>query len=627
MKISIPSDKLIEYLTKYIENGKPEIIGEEIEFYGRKLAYPNSHRLAHILLYINKPEYDKLAFSYIEHYPYHVCHFMPMMLSKMVFNFGERMPDGTKKVIVDYLKNMRDEFIGSELDFVGVNDNFPMMSTYTAVSMYKLFGDDEMLIEAKRRISQLKSLLKRRGVMSEYNSYCYTPIQLFVLASLDKIAPDEEFRQIAINAQHRIWLDYLSHYHPATGMLTGPFSRQYAVAPQGKDGFINALFFGGDIAFDAAGPKDYHAGVASVYFMLEKYDCNDEAIKLIHNKEYPFEFCATSEFASSTDATPEAPIRNLTTENDFYEYPAGVAGIYTYQTEYYGIGMANHEWHNGVQTGSFTLNYKTTKSGENTRCFYTRYLLNDETKEQQPFMDQGRKMAFGKENKALLLYKPKVMAKPPQYHGLPKQLEENYKKQEISGNAGVTSAKLSILAYLDGKIPDKILLGDTEVLNCTATSHKAETVYIKDGDMYIAIHPLEITDLGRKNAIKIRLRGEQLEISFYNYQGEKRDFSKSEFIHTRNGFYISVASQDEIESFEEFVKKEKNTKIIDRYITTNHARQTNIRNVEVLGEGVDLACEYSPASEGIKYITSDGNSIEFPKISVSGIDLCKFPYI
>lgn len=358
-------------------------------------------------------------------------------------------------------------------------------------------------------------------------------------------------------------------------------------------------------------------------------DCDDAIVDLVHHRKYPFEMKATAECSASNDATPEALAGMASGECDVYTYPAGEEKLYTYMTEYYSIGTATKEWHSGIQTAGFNAVYKRCKNpvtAGDIRSINCRYLLNDASVQDQRFFEQGRKTALGKNNRALVLYKPKVAAAAA-VHTLSGELAAHYRRQEISGNRGVTSAKVVLFFQLHDTMPDEIRINNKPIHHFQAECINPESIYVKDGDVYFAVHPLAITDLGRQNAVTVRIRDNRLEFAFYNYSGEQRDFSKQEFLHTCNGFGFAISSVDECGSFEEFAAAEEKTVITDRMITSMHSRGTYVRSVEMKNDAMSLAAEISPVSEGIKFITCNDYPIEIPKLYLSDFDVSKLPYM
>ena len=621
MKVSFPNEDLQNMIRQEVE--KITFTEDEVFFDGRKQYGSDIARITSALVFSEDPAHWEICSQALERAKFYMCHFTPFLVSKILFEHGHKLSQAAQAVIHEYLHRIRHEYVDNELDFVGVNDNFPFMSTYTACAFWQFYRVVEMVATARRRFGQLERMLKRRGCISEFNSMTYTPVQLVAVAAVQRIAPDEECRRIALQAQHRIWADCLAHYHPQVGSWSGPFSRHYIGQSQGIFAFVPALV---ELKVDVL-RETY--GLGGLHHLTEEYDIPDAAWKLVTDKQYPFTVTCTSEYTASTDATPEAARRDMTKEEECYEYGAGVAGLYTYQTARYGIGTSTHEWHNGVQATTFFVNYRRNdvpKVRSDARQVYCRYLLNDETVADQRFFDQGRKLAFGRENQALVLYKPKIAWIPSVDTGnCTEDLAAHYRRQEISGNLGVTSAKLLIMIPLNGVKPEKILLGEEALVDCAGKSQSPRSVYIQDGDMYLAFHPTQVDDLGRDCAMTVRLRGDNLEIALYNYAGEKKDFARRHFLHVRNGFLFSAGSAEECGSFESFLAREKQTVIEDRMITSNHARQTFIRQVDAVTAQRKLSCEYAPASESIKFLACDDYALEFPKLEISDLDVKELP--
>ena len=629
MKFCYDKNLLIRDIEEFIVRGNVYAKGNSIYLDEEELVQASTVSVCALLLMTENKKNHDTANNILENGKFRLCHMTPMHLSRIYINYFDRLTEKAKNNIIAYLKKIKPDYCGDELDFVGVNDNFPLMSTYTASAMYKILDDTDMLGEAERRFSQLECLLKRRGVISEYNSG-YTTFQLFIIAALEKIAPNERCRKIALNAQTRIWVDLFAHYHDKIGTICGPFSRWYMNLLEYEDyeWIIETLF-----KPSVKPAKNYYKpSYRELLYLSEDFYCHDESACLLREKHYPFEFKACAECSASTDSTPECAVRNMETDNETYEYSAGEEKLYTYMTEDYAVGTATKEWHSGVQTSGFNAAYKNCsgvpKEEADIRNIDCRYLINDESVKEQRFFEQGRKTAFGNKNRALVLYKPKISVISAVHNLEEGVLAAHYRRQEITGNIGCTSAKLVILMPLHGKYPDNIIAGEENIFNYTANLKQPQTVYIKDGDVYLAFHPLEITDKGREYAQTIRIRDNKyLEIALYNYAGDAKDFARRDFLHICNGFGFTISSKSECGSFEQFVEHERKTVIVDRMITTMHSRQTYVRHVDMCSEDMKLSCEISPASEGIKYMTCNDYPIEIPKLYLSGFDMKKLPYM
>lgn len=634
VKIRPNREKVFQQITEIVQKGKITTDGE-LKFNGEELGSRIWYRLCDILYATGLAENAQTAEMIIANYNPRMCHFTPAIVSLLYRKHEKIMSQEAKNRIREYLLSVRDAFIGHDLDFIGVNDNFPMMSALTAMNMAAIFEDETMDKEAERRLKQLESLLKRRGVLSEYTSVVYSVLQINVLARLTEYATCEAFQTIARNAQIRVWADLVAHYHPLIGRFAGPNSRAYIGDSNGATIFETKWFtdlLDTENKFFPEALEDMESIVSYGYYNLEDFTLTKELFDYVHKKEFPMRFLAKSEFSASTDSTPEEAPRDFTQEDDFYEYPAGVTDVETYMTKDYAVGTATKDFHNGVQTNSFTLIYKRTEkpeSAKDVRNVFCRYLINDAPKNSpKPFVEQGRKTAFQKDGTAMVLYKPKIKGNPPTYQGLTKAEEEHYKKQEISGNIGVKSLKLSIFFPLrDGNEPEEIRIGDKVLHENTGSSDKIVPVFVKDGSVYLSFQPLSVTDKGRKAAVTVTKEEQYIIISFYNYEGEPKDFKKRDFLHIRNGFVFSVKTKEECPSFETFIAGVKNTKITDKLETSIHQRQTYIRTVTYETEDMKLSCEYSPASEGIKHMACNDFCFDAPKLYISNFEYMDLPYM
>ena len=90
-------------------------------------------------------------------------------------------------------------------------------------------------------------------------------------------------------------------------------------------------------------------------------------------------------------------------------------------------------------------------------------------------------------------------------------------------------------------------------------------------------------------------------------------------MNTGSGFVCEIASSDEYASFEAFREKISGSTIIDEYIGNVHSRWNTVRHTRYERKGLVLENEYSPCSEGIRYLTVNGKYISKPRIMVSGI--------
>ncbi|MCJ8014447.1 hypothetical protein MUG84_22360 [Paenibacillus sp. KQZ6P-2] len=573
----------------------------------------------------------------IEACRYDFCHFSPKIAIQIVIKYDERLTDGARNKLYGYLEDTIEESASDEMDFVGVNDNFPCMSTFIALIGGKLLSRPHLMEIGAKRLKQLKGVLIRRGFVSEFNSPTYTGIQLEALAELANHVEDEELRRIALQCEERLWADQLTRLHLTTSQVAGPYSRAYTADSIGHTQHFAIYAVLGDLlpvnplntlfsTRDAEPGYVIHHNMAflhvSVASMMNTiYHCPEELVHHALNKTYPYEVSGTAEFSSSSDEHSwESPKDPLLAE-DMVEYPAGVGSNTTYMTENYALGTSTHEFHNGVQTDSFHLllrrDPRKKTSFRNSRAIYTKYVINDKkpgqsndyermsiTSPDNSLWDEGRKLAFQHKQTAMVLYKPKRF-----------------------GRLQVTSLKLSILIPCQYSEPDGIWLGERRLEELTGESLEPCPVFVKDGAVYMAFHPLLLTNHGRRAAVKVERVNGFLMLSFYNYEGEARDFDPKTFVLTGNGFVVQVSSEQEAGGFEAFRVASSKARILDETHSSAHSRRTVLRRTTFELEGAKLSCEYSPISEGIRYIEVNGRIPANEKLAITGYDVSRLPFI
>lgn len=575
----------------------------------------------------------KIANAIIKRSKYRFCHFSPMAALQLLIKHIDKLDKDAIAALRSYLEKVLDNFKGYDLDFVGVNDNFPCMATYTALLGGKLFDRQDLYEIGVKRLNQLRLLLTRRGVVSEYNSPTYTPIQAIAIAEIANHIEDKTLREMAIQCEERIWLDLLGHYHPSTSQIAGPYSRAYTVDSTGhthQARFILYALLGDNLPINPVNTifktKEGEKGevihgsapfmqVSTAWLMCADYHCPTYLVKTMLNKTYPFIFRATTEYGPSTDVPQTDKSKaNLCEEDEVYEYPAGTGVISTYMTEDYALGVASNEFHNGVQTDSFHLLYRRripVQCQADISTVYARYIINDKKPGQSNYYsqfnvnssnsllwDEGRKLGIHYNNTAMMLYKPKIY-----------------------GHKNVNSLKLSLIFPVHYGFVEEIWLGDKKLDKFEGGCKKPCTVFIKDGPVYMAFHPLILTDYGREYAVKVEKVDNYMIISFYNYEGPPRDFYRRSLLLTGNGFVVEVRSENEIKSFELFRAMMKDVKVKDEFFTCAHWRWTYMRRTRYEREGLTIKCEYSPVIEGVRYVDINSQTMEKSALKVTGIEV------
>jgi hypothetical protein len=114
-------------------------------------------------------------------------------------------------------------------------------------------------------------------------------------------------------------------------------------------------------------------------------------------------------------------------------------------------------------------------------------------------------------------------------------------------------------------------------------------------------------------------------VSFYNYEGPERDFAKRGYLLTGNGFIAEVRSKAEVGSFESFRKLFADVKITDEWAYGTNV--TRMRRTKYEHNNMTMECVWSPLSDGVKFAAINGQIAATPRLSISGLDVSKLPFM
>lgn len=490
--------------------------------------------------------------------------------------------------------------------FRGYNDNFPAMENLTATLGGEILDDSQARKRGIESMHRLLDLLTRRGLLSEYTSSTYTPITLLCYADIVEHSADAEAKRLASAIESRIWLDLASHFHPATNILAGPHSRAYNVDSVGhlyqlhmtmyhvfgERVWLNPVNFlfppvpkqvihhDGDVAFMQAS----NAWIAS-----GAYHPKPDIERLAFEKEMPFAISATSEFGAA-----EMPIQarvngKFQKTAELFEYPCGELVSTSYLTRDYASGSGTCQFHDGNQTDTFFVNFRRAEkpsSLNDISTIFARYATNgagpgipardprNEAGEASAdlFFDSGRVRTVQKKNTVLAVYQSKA------------QFLDDY---------SVLRLVLVIPVFYRGLRR----IGASEHFKTSST--EPETVWIEDDYLYAAFRPLLLTNHGRRSAVTVSQNNGYMSVSFYNYEGPPRRFTRKELLNTLNGFVAEIGSKAEYGSFDRFQSVVNAGRVED--VVESEQRITSYAR-----PGVRLEFCHSLYFGGIKYALVDG---------------------
>ena len=523
--------------------------------------------------------------------------------------------------------------------FVGNNANHPCLAAAICVLGGQLLGDRDAIEEGRSKLQRGKEVLTRRGLPAEYTSSCYTGVQIGPLAAIADYAEESEMKELALALEIRLWVSALGHYNLPTGETDGPHARDKILGEAALPHQQNLLYYAVlgdempydpiDFLFQKEEPgeeyylyKTFRNRPHGFRFMITtaiwpatvNYHCPKELIEWTLNRSYPFVFQSTVEYCPTDDYGGRNDDMLLTLE----EYPSSPGTIYTYSQPDYSIGTADRDWYEGAQCSSFFVLYRKEKEvtgPAEVGTVFARMMVNDVKPGDKYFsevlnqdignvtVDYGRRTHIQESSAALAIYKPKVHC-----------------------NKNLKGLKVSIIfSHYYGKPPEEILLGDRTVQTFKEVCKKPCTVYVRDGSVYFAFHPLSLTDLGRDYAVQVEQIEHYTMISFVNKTGEVKDYDHREILEVGNGFAAEVSSEEESGSFAAFIESVSKGVVYDEREMINNGKY--VRHVKYTRDDIALEGEIAPISGGVKFLTVNGKVPCFDRLDITGLNKKILPLI
>ena len=510
------------------------------------------------------------------------------------------------------------------IEYLGYNDNFQAMET-----MFSLLGGG-ILDEAPSQQRGMQGLeralefLERRGLLSEYTSPTYSPVSLLCFAEIAERAQSKDAASLALRIERRIWLDLALHFHAPTNLLAGPHSRAYALDSAGHLTQVHMVLyqaFGEAIWMTPARflfppvPKQIIHLDGDVPFMQTSeawlasgtYHPDREIYRLMFAKKFPFRVTGTAEHGSASvpimvrGPGPTSPFQAST---ELFEYPSTEVLSKTYLTEDFAIGTASAQFHDGNQSDAFYVNFRRTETPAHLAdisTIFCRYTSNDHwpgapwvnpaRPEDGPraslLADEGRVRAVQKDATALVLYQAKG------------QILDIFK-----------SLRLTLVVPTLYRPLRAIWCGEHRIDALPFTSTEPQTIWLEDDFLLASFRPLLATDHGRTHAVLIQEINGYLTISFCNYEGEPKRFTRKDLLLTRNGFVAELSSPLQ-ESLAAFRAR------LDAATVRDELAATDQRTVEYRRNGVRLSLSHSLLYDGLKFAAIEGKPQPTPALDYS----------
>ena len=506
---------------------------------------------------------------------------------QMLVQHADKLTPEVRRKLEGWGREALDDYPGdrqSDYQFHGANDNMPAKATMGLILGGEYFGDTAAVEHGIWNLRQLRDLLTRRGLLSEYTSPTYLPLSIINLTEVSQHARHPEARELAAQCVERIWADAVGHYHPPTGQMAGPYARAYVTD---SNGHINSMgIFLWRLFGDEVVPNPIEALRTDPVRLLHHHNARSSQISLLawltsvdvtpplaliewlRQRTYPFDFRATAERGG--DGAGEV----LTTH---------------YQEAEFALGTAEGEsWTTG-QAEAFFLQYalrQPVAGIEDRRTVYARYLINDQKPLEEEYLlkPNGCVHTVQSGRVVLALVRPAL---------------------SLEGEP-ISSLKFSVILPTHFRPVENIEI-------------RGGHVFIQDGPVFLALRPLNATGWGRQNSVTEETVGNYQVVSFYNYEGKPRVFTRQELGGTLNGF-VSVVGLAREESFQEFCRRIAAAELLDYW---HHGMRTTRYRLDDLTLGLSYAVE----TDRVRYATINGLPVERPIWKADGLPADRLPFL
>lgn len=418
-----------------------------------------------------------------------------------------------------------------------------------------------------RRLQEWIDHSNRNGAVYEYNSpgYCTVDID-----SLARIAMYCQRKDMAIKArimEERIWIHVAVRFHPGTLKLAGPYARAYHPATCGVPLGIYDHFYlatgNEDILRPSpyGDPESYHAR-AYRGFRAFKYEYNlpDYVKRLLTDQPLPYTIREQADKAVGNDITTHLTEEYSlgTNAKTYQETEQAQPGLWTPLCKSLVLHYRRPKpYHFGVLYSLYVVN------GKRIADYYHKiHAAPDGVATADRYQDERALVRTVQDkNRAIVLYHPP-------------QLKED-----------VFSLRTEVIV-LGRKGIDCIMIDDAEITSLPAIFDRTNILFLKENGTYIAVLPLEPTNLNEEEAPTIELTEDKhrnLVYSIYNYQGPAKPFWEYKTplpyfkANAKAGFILEVGSIREFDSFNEFREHIRQAKISD-VTTSDHRRQVSYQS-------------------------------------------------
>jgi len=433
--------------------------------------------------------------------------FIPMTL-----RYSDRISKSLQKKILSAIRIALDEV--ERVDVGLIYTNIVAQDIVNSILGGQLLAESSYVKRGFNKLRAWQAFIDRNGIPHEYNSPSYNSVTINALSHLVELANDNEVKMIAKLIMIRLGISFGLHLHPKTKRLAGPHCRAYYPF----------------LTFQTSPESD----------VLDDH---------INRKQLP---------KWLTKLVSHRPSKmNIRETSDVQKK----ISIGTYHSQSFSLGVASREL--DTQSNRYISNQSNVFSVQYTRgndltpgIVYSRYLLNDKwvgdyrttlsRGDRDIFFDEGSFRGIQNGPRSINIYAPK----------------------KLGAWERCFSAKASLIWHSD---IDEIWINGKDVRELPIEIINTDVIVVGCGDVYVAIRPLSLTNLGGGAPIRIVKHEQYVVLELYNYLGPTKTFW--ELAHpgafyqgrTRCGFYAEVVEKSDYSSGADFAAEVARGLLIENF--------------------------------------------------------------
>jgi hypothetical protein len=486
-------------------------------------------------------------------------------------------------VLSDEVSRMLMELGVSHIDHVSAHimrytENCGLFNAFGLSEAARRYDRPELLERARLRSETFADHMRHYTAGAEFNSVNYHAVTVNAAAIIRLFCHDSVMRDEAREIEHRFWRSLAQVWHPRLRSTAGASGRSYTSDSMSSLSTMRHVVW--QVLGDAVClsqmelfnpesdiPLKCHSmestACEGAWLSSVSYEVPSDAVELFTIKNFPYSarqkawipgFREHKEVDEpSIDArahggwqprggsTKYVPSSSL--------HPSGESFLSVYMLPEFGVGTATRAMCG--QSDVFHATWATGKTGASPlagiRSIYPRYIMNNKLDEflstrQYPvnINDDGRGIAVQDHELSLLAYSANDLI-----------------------TAGITRMELAILLPVWFNDVDEIYVGDDKLKSDRLSMAEQCPVYIRDGEIYLAIKPLSGSNLGRKYAMELRRYPAFRTLSLINYEGAPRDFDPAFLRQCRTGAAFIIGAKADFGDFSAFRKEAADIKLSD----------------------------------------------------------------